>query len=272
MRRLLAAALSALALLAAAAAPAATVEAVPLQVLAPATQTSTTTREFVNVLGRTRPGMRVTVAGEAVTVYATGVFARDRVPLAPGLNRIRVEAVDPAGATAEPPRSHAEIVLEVQRLPAPEPPPAPARDRIDFDPASVQPRERLRLAPGEPFEVGLRATPGLLVQARLPGGEWQPLAEDPSRPGRYAAALHLAEGPDTEPGPVQLRLLAAPTLELQGPRERVVDTPDHGDRKRTGGGPLTPRAHRSRARGHAPRDLLRDAPTSRGSGPCCAPR
>ena len=82
-----------------AAAAAATVEAVPLQVLAPATQASTTTREFVNVLGRTRPGMRVTVAGEPVPVYATGVFVRDRVPLVPGLNRIRVEAVDP-GATA----------------------------------------------------------------------------------------------------------------------------------------------------------------------------
>ena len=215
-----------------AAAAAATVEAVPLQVLAPATQASTTTREFVNVLGRTRPGMRVTVAGEPVPVYATGVFVRDRVPLVPGLNRIRVEAVDP-GATApgaggsapEPPRSHAEIVLEVQRLPPPEPPPPLARDRIDLDPASIQPREVLRVAPGEPFEVGLMATPGLRVQARLPGGEWQLLAEDPSRPGRYAAALHLAEGPDTEPGPVQLRLLAAPTLELQGPRERIVDTP-----------------------------------------------
>ena len=132
-----------------AAAAAATVEAVPLQVLAPATQASTTTREFVNVLGRTRPGMRVTVAGEPVPVYATGVFVRDRVPLVPGLNRIRVEAVDP-GATApgaggsapEPPRSHAEIVLEVQRLPPPEPPPPPvsglvgvltANDEISVD-------------------------------------------------------------------------------------------------------------------------------------------
>ena len=225
MRRLLATALSALALLAAAAASAASVEAVPLQVLAPTAQASTTTREFVHVLGRTRPGMRVTVAGEAVTVYATGVFVRDRVPLRPGLNRIRVEASDPAGAGAEPPRSHAEIVLEVQRLPAPEPPPPPARDRIDFDPASVQPRELLRVAPGEPFEVGLTATPGLRVQARLPGGEWQPLPEDPSRPGRYAAALHLGEGPDTEPAPVQLRLLAPRTLELEGPRQRVVDAP-----------------------------------------------
>jgi N-acetylmuramoyl-L-alanine amidase len=206
---------------------AATVEAVPLQVLAPATQASGTTREFVNVLGRTRPGMRVTVAGEPVTVYATGVFVRDRVPLAPGLNRIRVEAVDPAPGSpaAEGPRRHTEIVLEVQRLPPPEPAPPPARDRLDLDPASLQPREVLRVEPGEPFEVAVVATPGLRVQARLPDGDWQPLPEDPARPGRYAAALHLGEGPDTEPGPVQLRLLAPRTLALEGPRQRLVDTP-----------------------------------------------
>ena len=229
MRRLLAAALAWLATAAAAAAAAAsaaaaaaTVEAVPLQVLAPATQASTTTRDFVNVLGRTRPGARVTVAGEPVTVYATGVFVRDRVPLAPGLNRIRVEAAEPG---ADPPRSHAEIVLEVQRLPAPEPPPPPARERIDFDPASVLPRELLRVAPGEPFEVGLLATPGLRVQARLPDGAWQPVPEDPSRPGRYAAALNLGDGPDAEPAPVQLQLVAPHTLELEGPRERVLEAP-----------------------------------------------
>ena len=206
----------------------AAVDAVPLQVLAPATPASTTTREFVNVLGRTRPGMRVTVAGEPVTVYATGVFVRDRVPLAQGLNRIRVEAADPAapgGAATEPPRSHAEIVLEVQRLPPPEPAPPPARDRIDFDPASLQPRDVLRVEPGEPFEVAIVATPGLRVQARLPGGPWQPLPEDEARPGRYAAALHLGEGPDTEPGAVQLRLLAPRTPALQGPRQRLVETP-----------------------------------------------
>ena len=58
--------------------------------------------------------------------------------------------------------------------------------RIDLDPASIQPREVLRVAPGEPFEVGLTATPGLRVQARRPGGVWQLRAVDPSRPGRYA--------------------------------------------------------------------------------------
>ncbi|MFM7533724.1 MAG: hypothetical protein ACKO5J_14805, partial [Rubrivivax sp.] len=207
---------------------AASVEAVPLQVIAPATQAFTTTREFVHVLGRTRPGLQVKVKGVAVPVYATGIFVRDRVPLQPGLNRIRVEASDPGtapGAQGREPRSHAEIVLEVQRLPAPEPPPGPARDRIDFDPASVLPRETLRVAPGEPFEVGLVATPGLRVQARLPGGEWQALPEDAARPGRYAAALHLGEGPDTEPALVQLRLTAPRTLELEGPRQRLLDAP-----------------------------------------------
>jgi N-acetylmuramoyl-L-alanine amidase len=89
----------------------------------------------------------------------------------------------------------------------------------------VLPRELLRVAPGEPFEVGLLATPGLRVQARLPGGAWQPVPEDPSRPGRYAAALHMGDGPDAEPAPVQLQLVAPHTLELEGPRERVLEAP-----------------------------------------------
>ncbi len=49
-------------------------------------------RELVHVLGRTAPGSQVTVARESVAVYAIGVFARDRVPLALGSNRLSIEA------------------------------------------------------------------------------------------------------------------------------------------------------------------------------------
>ncbi|MEN9416984.1 MAG: hypothetical protein RI988_604 [Pseudomonadota bacterium] len=199
-----------------------------LQLLNPVATPSgpaTTTREFVNVLGRTEPGARVTVGEVEVPVYATGVFVRDRVPLVLGANRIRIAAFDPQGQAGAPPRAVAELVLEIDRQPpAPAPPPLP-RDRIAVDPASLLPREVLRVAPGEPFEVGFTATPGLRAEARLPGGRWQLLAEDPAQPGRYAAALHLREGPDTEPEPVQLRLRAPLGVPLTGPRQQVWTAP-----------------------------------------------
>lgn len=203
--------------------------AVPaLQLLNPTAAPSsptTTTREFVNVLGRTQPGARVTVGEVEVPVYATGVFVRDRVPLALGTNRIRIAAFDPQAQAGAAPSAVAELVLEIDRQP---PPPAPTplpRDRIAIDPASLLPREVLRVAAGEPFEVGFTATPGLRAEARLPGGRWQPLAEDATQPGRYAAALQLPEGPDTEPAEVQLRLRAPPGAALNGPRQQVWTAP-----------------------------------------------
>ena len=50
-----------------------------LDVLAPGEGGTHTAREFVNVLGRTTPGALVQVGGVPVTVFATGVFARDRM-------------------------------------------------------------------------------------------------------------------------------------------------------------------------------------------------
>ena len=73
---------------------AAAAQALPaLQLLSPRPgEPATTTRDHVHVLDRTLPGATVRVAGEAVTVFATGVFARDRVPLQPGANTLVIEA------------------------------------------------------------------------------------------------------------------------------------------------------------------------------------
>ena len=73
----------------------------PLQVLDPRTDSGSTTRARVNILGRTSPDAQVTVAGEAARVFATGIFVRDQVSLQMGENRIQVKATGANGARAE---------------------------------------------------------------------------------------------------------------------------------------------------------------------------
>lgn len=188
-------------LLLAACAGAAMAQALTLELLAPrAEQLSavTTTRDTVNVLGRTAPGALVRVGGELVTVYSTGIFARDRVPLTLGPNTIRVEA---AGADGQA----LTRVLEIERVP---PPPGPVwpEARLWLDGSSLQPQEAQRVAPGEVVEVSLRATPGQRADARLPGQSWQPLKETSA--GRYRALLAFGTAGDVPPAPVQVRVSA----------------------------------------------------------------
>lgn len=156
----------------------------------------TTTRETVNVLGRTAPGALARVGGESVTVYNTGVFARDRVPLTLGPNTIRIEATAADGQTVS-------RVLEIEPLAAP-PGPVWPEDRLWLDGGSLQPQEAQRVAPGEAVEVSVRATKGQRVAARLPGQTWQPLKENSA--GRYRALLAFGSVGDVPPAPVQVRV------------------------------------------------------------------
>jgi N-acetylmuramoyl-L-alanine amidase len=183
--------------------------AAPLELLSPRPGTpATTVRDHVHVLGRTTPGATVSVGGEPVTVFATGVFARDRVPLQPGANTILIEARLADGQTLQLP-------LQVERSAAAVPAPPP-RDALWLDAASLRPAELVMLAPGEAVEVAVRGTPGQRVEARLPGQKaWQALSERGD--GRYRALLGFAGGDDVGAGPVQLRLLPA---ERARPRQR----------------------------------------------------
>ena len=165
----------------------------------PHTTPLTTTRDTVNVLGRTTPGALARVGGQTVTVYSTGVFARDRVPLAPGPNTIRIEALSADGQTL----SH---VLEIERVASPPGVLWPA-DRLWLDGASLQPQELRRVAPGEGVEVSVRATPGQQAEARLTGQRWQRLTETSA--GRYRALLTFGSAADVLPAPVQVRVQAA---------------------------------------------------------------
>jgi N-acetylmuramoyl-L-alanine amidase len=184
--------------LAAAAQPAAPA----LEVLSPRPgEPASTVREFVNVLGRTAPGSTVRVGGEAVTVFGTGVFARDRVPLQPGLNTIEIEARAPGSSQWQ------RLPLQVERS-APPTPVAWPTTALWLDGSSLRPAEPVMLAPGEGVEVAVRATPGARVEARLPGQKaWQPLTERGN--GRYRALLTFEAGGDTAAGAVQLRVMAA---------------------------------------------------------------
>lgn len=188
-----------------------------LELLAPRGEPVSTTRELVHVLGRSTPGAQVRVAGEPVTVYATGVFARDRVPLALGLNRILIEATSPDG-------QRLERTLEVERT-APAAPLQWPTDRLFLDAASLRPAETLRVAPGEPVEVAVRATPGQRVEARLAGQRWQALTELGQASGSYRALLGFAGSDEIAAAPVQVRISAVTLPRSAGPRTLTALTP-----------------------------------------------
>ena len=185
-----------------------------LDLLSPADPRPSTTRDFVNVLGRTAPGSTVRVGGEAVTVYATGVFVRDRVPLNLGANSIRIEATSVNGQTLE-------RLLEIERS-APPPGVVWPNDRLWLDGSSLRPMDTLRVAPGEPVEVAVRATPGQQVQARLPGQDWQALVEH--TPGSYRALLRFEGAGDVEPAPVELRVEGAALPRSVRPRSVLTQS------------------------------------------------
>ena len=194
--------------------------ALNLELLAPratvADAVPSTDRDFVNVLGRTAPGAVVQVGGQAVTVFSSGVFARDRIALQPGRNTVLIEARLANGETAQQ-----ELLID--RVSPPVPVVWPT-DRLFIDGASLRPNQTLRVAPGEAVEVAVRATPGQRVQARLPGQDWADLAE--TSPGRYRAALVAAPtANDTAPAAVQLRATATTLPADTGPRSLSVQTP-----------------------------------------------
>ena len=195
----------------------ASAESLTLDLLAPRAErptphasSHTTTRDTVNVLGRTTPGAVARVGGLAVTVYSTGVFARDRVPLALGPNTIRIEATSADGQSL----SH---TLELERV-APPPGAVWPTDRLWLDGASLQPQDLRRVAPGEGVEVSLRATPGQRVEARLTGQPWQRLTETSA--GDYRALLTFGSAADVAAAPVQVRV----QMPAANPSRRRVPT------------------------------------------------
>lgn len=181
-------------------APVAAPAVAPLEILAPQGEALRTTRAVVHLLGRTSAGSSVRVNGEPVTVFGSGVFARDGLALVLGANRITVAVTAASGALTTQ-------TLTVERV-LPSPGPSWPADEAWLDGASLQPAELQRLAPGEAVEVAVRATPGRRVQAALAGEAWQPLVE--AAPGRYRGWLRFERPGEIEPAPVRVRLLPLP--------------------------------------------------------------
>ncbi len=181
----------------------------PLQLLAPpeGAGASTTTAAQVHVLGRTAPHTRVWVAGEPATVFSSGIFVRDGVPLALGDNRLTIDAIGPDGQT-----STLQVTLQRQ-----EPPAAVAwpTQQLYLNGLSLQPQQLVYLQPGEAVQVAVQATPGQRVRAQLPGQPWRPLYE--ASPGRYRASLAFVQpGAPAEvtPAPVRIEVQAVTALAL----------------------------------------------------------
>jgi N-acetylmuramoyl-L-alanine amidase len=186
----------------------------PLTLLNPKEARSSTAREFVNVLARTTPGAQARVEGVDVPVYSTGVFLRDRVPLAAGANTLRVEVRMPGG-------DWQAQVLEVERTPPTLPALPP--EGLWIDAASLLPRELRRGAPGEVIALQLRGTPGQLASYAVDVVRgWMPMVE--REPGLYVARLVLQGDADREPLPIEYQLAPKETR-LFGPRLQRAASP-----------------------------------------------
>ncbi len=180
-------------------------EAPSFAVLAPDSGDTTTTREFVNVLGRVPKNAKVTVGGKPASVFSSGVFLLDRVPLTPGPNRIEVVAESPGGA-----RESATIAVE--RV-APADTVAPVRRDLFIESKTIEPDQNLVVAPAEPVEVAFRGTPGMIAEAKLPGEPWRRLDEaadtDTTQPsGQYRGILVFAANDEVASQPLRVRLRA----------------------------------------------------------------
>ena len=179
----------------------------PLQILDPRSETVSTTRDSVNILGRSSPDATVSVGSESARVFATGIFVRDQVPLQLGENPIKIIATARDGR-------HTERVVTVNRTAEAEASPRPPRQGLEIDPDSIEPARNAFLTRGDVLELSFRGTPGQMAEFRLPNADWRPMAEIPapetSTPsGLYRASLVATPATDSAPEPVRFRLRSA---------------------------------------------------------------
>ncbi len=178
-----------------------------LQLIHPRQETSTTTRDFVNILGRTSSDATVRVGDQAASVFATGIFVRDQVPLQPGENRIAITARAADGRQLE-------RVVTVTRGVEPIADFKPSGDALAIKAESSEPAHDVGLIRGDVLALGFRGTPGQVAEYRLGHSDWQPLPEvrdlvsdQPS--GQYRANFVVPAGADSPGQPIQFRLRRA---------------------------------------------------------------
>lgn len=177
---------------------------------------TTTTREYVNIMGVTAPDARVSVAGKEAQVFSTGIFVRDRVPLVLGENRIEV--------VAERGAERASTTLEIKRLEPPKPKLEP-RQRLTIDAATIEPRRDVILSRGHELDVSFRGTPAQIAEFRIGDGKWHKMIEEVDSAstiptGRYRAT-YIAPATGERPAQtitVRLRPAAQSPVTIIGPR------------------------------------------------------
>src|SRR5262245_54165030 len=62
-----------------------------LELMSPSSESFTTTKPVVHILGKTDKRNSVRVGGQQVPVYGTGLFVRDGIPLQLGKNVVDIE-------------------------------------------------------------------------------------------------------------------------------------------------------------------------------------
>jgi N-acetylmuramoyl-L-alanine amidase len=198
-------------------------EPLSVRIMDPREGITTTSRDFVNLLGRTAKDATVTIGGEAAPVFATGLFVRDRVALNMGENRIAVVVTASDGEKIE-------RVVIVNRLEEKPPAAPPAVRSLEIDASSIEPSRNAILSRGEILEVSFRGTPGQAAEFQMFGKGWKPMtevvdAESTMPTGVYRADFVATAADDVASQPVRMRLRAKPQgkspVKIKG--KRVVE-------------------------------------------------
>ena len=186
-----------------------------LEVTSPRGAVTTTQSPAVNVLGKADKDATVTVNGVPASVFSSGIFVLDQVPLSMGENKL--EVVESKAGAAD-----AVTTLTITREIPPPPPETTASRSLLFVPGSLEPSTALILQPGEVVALAATATSGHTVSARV-AGRSLPLDEQRHPATGLPTGVYRANfvvptvADDVEATSVVFRIEAAGTVE--GARE-----------------------------------------------------
>lgn len=161
-----------------------------------ATPGPSTTRDVFEFLGRTDPSASARINGDNAHVYGTGVFF-DSVALAPGLNRIRLEARGPDGVGLAVYEERVERVEQAPRHALP----------LWIDERTVEPSDSLALLSDDIVRLSFSGSAGMEATAHIgkiaiPFGR----ADGDGARASYKADLHLSRLKKGPPHHVEIQL------------------------------------------------------------------
>ncbi|MBN1899961.1 family 10 glycosylhydrolase [Candidatus Sumerlaeota bacterium] len=156
-----------------------------------------TTDKVAHILGRTHPGNTIKIKDQFVTVYTSGAFALDNIPLEMGENRIPIMITS---------KDHPTTVTRYLTIHRKEPDPPRAIDSITI----LEPQEDVALLPGDVLEIKVKGPSGCEAFATLweKGKITLPLMEGDEIDSRgiYTAVYRIPSDTIREPSSLQVRL------------------------------------------------------------------